>query len=149
MKRIILATWESGGPLTGDVAVYEDGTVIIHDAQTEEHRAMLGRTELIRLQDDLAGPAFATALGRLADETMLHRSDGESVSFYVGNRPEAGYDMCSDEPADAAVVKLVGDLNAATLPLFGEFFHPLPLPHPCPWLHGPWDAPRKPSTPLP
>jgi hypothetical protein len=51
----------------------------------------------------------------LADDPVLHRSDLETVSFYVGDRPEAGSEMCSDEPMDAAVVKLGRDLNAATL----------------------------------
>ena len=97
----------------------------------------------------LASPAFATALGRLADDTVLHRSDAETVSFEIGDRPEAGYEMCSDEPMDAAVVKLVGDLNAVTLSLFGDLFHPLPLPHPCASLHGPWETPKKPSPPPP
>jgi hypothetical protein len=113
-KRIILASWESG-PLTDDVAVYDDGAVIIHDEETKEHWARLGRTDLVRLQADLASSAFASALGRLVDDTVLHHTDGEIVSFYVGDRPEAGSEMCSDEPMDAAVVKLGRDLNAATL----------------------------------
>jgi hypothetical protein len=150
-KRIILASWVSGGPapLASDVAIYDDGAVVFHGMDFEEHRERLGRTDLVRLQNDLASPALATALGRLADDTVLHRDDQETVSFEIGDRPEAGYEMCSDEPMDAAVVKLVGDLNAAAGSLFGNLFHPLPLPSPCPEDHGPWDTPRKPSAPPP
>jgi hypothetical protein len=150
VNRLVLSRWQSGGPapLVSDVAVYEDGTVVIHGMDFVAYQARLRRRDLIRLRNDLTRSAFLAALGRMGGDDLLYGMDAQTVSFTVGNRHEAGYDMCNDEPMsaagplDAAVVKLVGDLNAAGTSLFGKLYNRLPLSEPCPWLHGPWDTPN-------
>jgi hypothetical protein len=161
VKRTVLASWVSSGPapLVSDVAVYEDGTMVTHGIDLEGYQARLRRRDLLRLRHDLASSAFVSALGHLAGDDVLHRDDMETVSFNIGDRPEAGYEMCNDDPMelmgaepkdakllDAAVVKLVGDLNAIGYSLFGkQLYRGLPLPSPC---FGPRDAAKEPD-PIP
>src|ERR1700761_4773158 len=59
-RKILLASWESGGPapLASEVAVYEDGTVVFRGMDVEKHRARLDRRDLVRLEDDLASSAL-------------------------------------------------------------------------------------------
>jgi hypothetical protein len=150
-KRMVLARWQSGGtaPVMSDVAVYEDGTVVIHGVDRVAYQSRLRGRDLIRLRNDLASSAFMAALGRMGGDELLYGMDAQAVGFMVGNRHEAGYEVCSDEPTDAAVVKLVGDLNAASSSLFGKLGPGLPLPSPCPWMRVPWDTPKKPDAPPP
>jgi hypothetical protein len=150
VNRLVLASWQSGGPAPfgSDVAVYEDGTMVMH--WEHAYQARLPRRDLIRLRNDLASSAFLAALGRMGGDDLLYGEDAETVSFTVGSRHEAGYEMCNDDagPLDAAAVKLVGDLNAAGTALFGKLYdyNRLPLSKPCPWLHGPWDTPNWPDA---
>lgn len=156
-KRLILADWVSSGPapLWSDVAVYENGTIVAHGMDIAGYRARLRRRDLSRLRDDLASSAFVSALGHLAGDDVLHRDDQETVTFNIGDGPEAGYEMCSDvptgfdlpnpKPLDAAVAKLVGDLNDIGHSLFGkQFYRGLPVPSPC---YGPRDAAKEPYVP--
>jgi PhnB protein len=151
-KRMVEIVWLSGDrePLASDIEVFEDGIVVIDDIDPGGRAAQLRRRDLIRLRDDLASSAFISALGHLEGEGALFFVPGvQTVSFNVGSRPEAGYHVCSDKPADPAVAKFLGDLNTAGESLFGKRFNRLPLPSPCPSMPGPRDTPKKPDAPPP
>jgi hypothetical protein len=147
-KRMVQMIWLWGGqaPQTFDVEIFENGIVTIQDTVPGGRVARLRRRDSIRLRDDLASSALVLALGRLKGEGALFGYGKETVSFTVDSRPEAGYFVCSDEPADAAVVKFVGDLNASGASLFGNSFLRIPLPGPCPSMPGPKDTPKQPDA---
>jgi hypothetical protein len=141
---VLQAFWSSGGPapVYREVDIYGDQSISFRGTDNKSHGAKLTAREFSILQRDLASQELKLALSRMTSGDELNTTDAQAVTFVVASQPEVGYDMCSDQPAEGAVVKFLQDLNAICASHFTKIYRGFPLPMPCPWLHGPWDAPK-------
>ncbi len=135
---VVWVFWSSGGPapLSREVALYGDRSVVFRSADYKSHNARLTVSEFTTLQEDLASQELKSALSHLMSGDDLNSSDAQAVIFAVASQPEVGYDMCRDRPLDEAVVTFLRDLNNICAFHFKKLFRSFPLPSPCPELHG-------------